>query len=86
MKFLKPHHRKTIEFLKSEGRTATEVGEMLYPEYMKSNRQSLARPASNVLHTLRRMGIAKREYDRESRRFLWTFTERRQYQRRVEEE
>lgn len=77
MKSLKAYHLKTIKFLKSSSRTATEVGEMLYPEYMKSNRQSLARPASNVLHTLRRLGLAKRRYDNKSHRFLWTFAERR---------
>lgn len=77
MKFLKPHHKKTIEFLKCRSSTATEVGEMLYPEYVKSNRQSLARPAGNVLNTLRKLGIVKRRYDNKSHRFLWIFIERR---------
>ena len=82
MKFLKPHHVKTIEFLRRRASTATEVGEMLYPEYVKSNRQSLARPAGNVLNTLCKLGIAKRRYDHDGHRFLWTFTERRKGDRR----
>jgi hypothetical protein len=60
--------QKTLDALANGPLTCTELGEILWPDRrsLSADRQSWARPAGKVLHSLKKLGLVKDKWLRSS--------------------